>query len=68
MDRELNLLLTAKEAGYVQAALVNMRNNIEYYNTLNMMKRGINYDPKECEKTIKEIAVIIEKVERMTDG
>ena len=67
MDRELNLPLTAKEAGYVQAALTKVKTDLENYVSLAKYQR-VRIDIEDYENTIKEIAVIIEKVERMADG
>ena len=67
MYTELNLPLTAKEAGYVQAALTKVKTDLENYVSLAKYQR-VRIDIEEHENTIKEIAVIIEKVERMADG
>ena len=67
MDRELNLPLTARESGFVQAALTKVKTDLENYVSLAKYQR-VRIDIEEYENIIKEIAVIIEKVERMVDG
>lgn len=66
MDRELNLPLTAREAGFVQAALTKVKTDLENYVSLAKYQR-VRIDIEDHENTIKEIGVIIEKVERMAD-
>lgn len=64
---ELNLSLTARESGFVQAALTKVKTDLENYVSLAKYQR-VRIDIEEYENIIKEIAVIIEKVERMVDG
>ena len=64
---ELNLSLTARESGFVHVALVNLRNNFEYYLAMKRGRYDKDIDFDDYEKNIKEIGVIIEKVERMAD-
>lgn len=67
VNRELNLSLTAKEAGYVQVALTKVKNDLENYVSLAKYQR-VRIDIEEHENTIKEIDVIIDKVKRNADG
>lgn len=66
--RELNLSLTAKEAGYVSLALSRLKDSFTDYISLMESKHVADFDKSEYEVNIGEIETIMKKVERMSDG